>query len=164
MRAAPDRPVVVIDDDLQFIRMVERALKAEGIPVQAVTTPDVDEAAAIVARSGCRAALVDVYMYGETLGFTLIERLRGEASTAFVPLIVTSGARREIGRRVAFLQANGCGVLIKPFAIEELLGRLGELGSLSDPIVPSAEVVPLKASTDDMLKAVLPVALTEVNP
>lgn len=162
MRAANDRPVVVIDDDLQFIRMVERALKAEGIPVQAVTTPDVDEAAAIVARSGCRAALVDVYMYGETLGFTLIERLRGEPSTASVPLIVTSGARREIGRRVEFLQAQGCGVLLKPFALDELLTRVYEASlALESEAPPTAAP---HANDGATAPAVTPMALAEAKP
>src|SRR5688572_18712191 len=109
------RPIAVLDDDVQFIRMVERILKTEGTPIQPVTTPDLDEAVRVVAETDCQAALVDIYMYGEAAGFELVELLRSNAATADMPLIVTSGAYQEIARRVPFLQRHGCLVLPKPF-------------------------------------------------
>jgi CheY-like chemotaxis protein len=116
--------VAVLDDDVRFIRMVERMLNHAGIGMQPVTTPDLDDAAGVVASAGCSAALVDVYMYGAAFGFSLIERLRGQPATRDLPIIVTSGAHREIGRRVRFLLDNDCAVLLKPFTGEELLGHL----------------------------------------
>lgn len=118
------RPVAVIDDDIRFIRLIERILATEGVGIEPITTLDADEAVAIVAAKNCQAALVDVYMYGDALGFELIEELRRVPATESLPLIVTSGARREIGRKVAFLQEQRCSVLLKPFKPEELLARL----------------------------------------
>jgi len=118
------RPVAVLDDDVQFIRMVERILKTDGLPIQPVTTPDLDEAVRVVAMTDCRAALVDIYMYGEAAGFELIERLRAQPVTAELPLIVTSGAYREIARRVPFLQHHGCSILPKPFEVDALLSQV----------------------------------------
>jgi DNA-binding response OmpR family regulator len=128
MTANPAWPrIAVIDDDIRFIRMVERVLMLEGIGVQPVTTLDLDEAVSVVAQSGCRACLIDVMMYGAASGFELVERLRSDPATASIPLIVTSGARREIGRRVHFLQETECGLLLKPFAPEELVSRVRAL-------------------------------------
>ena len=116
--------VAVLDDDIKFIRLVERILRDEHIGVQPVTTLDVDEAVRVVEKSGCSAALVDIYMYGDCAGFTVIEKLRANPSTAELPLIVTSGAHREIGRKVGFLVKNKCTVLLKPFDVDDLVEKV----------------------------------------
>lgn len=114
-------PVAVIDDDLPFIRMVERGLATEGIRIHPITTMDIDEAVRVVESAGCQAAFVDVFMYGDALGFALVERLRANAPTSTLPIVITSGARREIGRQVEFLQRHRCSVLLKPFGLGDLL-------------------------------------------
>jgi len=116
--------VAVLDDDIKFIRLVERILREEHIDVQPVTTLDLDEAVRVVEQSGCRAALVDIYMYGDCAGFTLIEKLRANPATAELPLIVTSAAHREVGRKVGFLVKNKCSVLLKPFEVDDLLAKV----------------------------------------
>jgi CheY-like chemotaxis protein len=128
----------VLDDDVQFIRMVERILKSDGLPIQPVTTPDLDEAVRVVAMTNCRVALVDIYMYGEAAGFELVERLREHPGTSDLPLIVTSGAYREIARRVPFLQQHGCSILAKPFEVDALISQIhaAEAGtSLREPVL-----------------------------
>jgi DNA-binding response OmpR family regulator len=140
------RPVAVLDDDVQFIRMVERILGTEDIPVQPVTTPDLDEAVSVVAMTNCRAALVDIYIYGEVAGFELVERLRAHPATADLPLIVTSGAYREIARHVPFLQQHRCSILPKPFEIDALLLRLTEGASVSGDGPTLREIEPGEAT------------------
>jgi len=121
-----DRPVAVLDDDIQFIRMVERMLRTQRIAIQPVTTPDLDDAVSVVAASDCRAALVDIYIYGSAAGFSLIERLRREPATRGLPLIVSTGAYRDVARQIPFLQHHHCSVLPKPFTMDELFARLRE--------------------------------------
>ena len=113
--------IAVLDDDLRFIRMVERGLAHAGVGVTPVTTLDPDEAVAVIAASDCAAALIDVYMYGDAAGFDIIRRLRSQPSTNTLPLILTTAARREVGRHATFLRANACDVLLKPFAIDDLV-------------------------------------------
>lgn len=120
----PPRRVAVLDDDIRFIRMVERVLAQEGIETQPVTTLDLDEAVRVIGESNVDVAMVDIYMYDNAAGFSAIEKLRGDARTARLPLLVTSGARREIGKRVQFLQERGCDVLLKPFPPEELVAHV----------------------------------------
>jgi DNA-binding response OmpR family regulator len=131
MQSQPRR-VAVLDDDIRFIRLVERILASDEIEVEPVTTLDIEEARRVIALSNCQAALVDIYMYGDVYGFRLVERLRKDPELAALPIIVASGAKREIGRRVGFLQENGCRVLIKPFHPEELLAAV-ESATFSSP-------------------------------
>ena len=137
------RPVAVVDDDIRFIRLIERILGLEGIRIEPITTLDLDEAVRVVGESHCQAALIDVYMYGDALGFTLIERLRQSSATAKLPLLVTSGARREIGRKVDFLQQHGCSVLLKPFAPPELLAMLHEAVRVAPTMEEAPAITPI---------------------
>ena len=73
--------VAVFDDDIQFIRLVERVLKGVNIDIEPVTTPDVEEAARVVSCGGCRAALIDLYMYGDASGLQMVEELRQNPQT-----------------------------------------------------------------------------------
>jgi DNA-binding response OmpR family regulator len=148
-----ERRIAVLDDDIQFIRMVERVLSTDEIGVEPVTTLDLEEAARVIAGARCDAALIDIYMYGDAAGFELIDRLRAERTTASLPILVTSGARREIGKRVEFLQERACDVLLKPFEPEELLGRVRALaqapaavtGGAAAARMPSVGRTPLTA-------------------
>lgn len=116
--------VAVFDDDLPFIRMVEHALGESGMSVQPVTTFDLSEAVRVISESGSEVGLIDIFMYGEDAGFRLIERLREDPRTADMPLIVTSGAEREVERHAAFLDEHGCKLLLKPFRPDELVNAI----------------------------------------
>jgi DNA-binding response OmpR family regulator len=120
----PLHRIALIDDDILFIRMVERVLFGERTDVVPITTLDATEAVDIVATGDFSLAMIDVMMYGQAAGFDLVERLRARESTASMPILITSGAQREIGRRVDFLREHDCTVLLKPFEPEELVNRV----------------------------------------
>lgn len=117
----PVGTIALLDDDIRFIRMVERVLREENIAVFPVTTLDLDEAVAVVAAERCDLAMVDVFMYDNAAGFDLVERLRANPATSRLPLIVSSGAHREVARRVDFLHEHDCGLLLKPFTPDDLI-------------------------------------------
>jgi DNA-binding response OmpR family regulator len=137
--------VAVLDDDIRFIRMVERVLAEEHIAVCPVTTIDLDEAVNVIRESGCRMALVDIFMYGHAAGFELIERLRSDATMAQLPVIVTSGARKEVGERGAFLRRHNCDVLLKPFSCDQLLAHMASLDHAPAAIPDELIVAPATA-------------------
>ncbi|MBF6599193.1 MAG: response regulator [Dehalococcoidia bacterium] len=129
--------VAVFDDDIKFIRLVERILRGVNLDIQPITTPDIDEAARVVSCTGCRAALIDLYMYGDLRGLRLVEMLRQDPATSELTLIMTSAAHRELGRRVGFLVEHHCGVLLKPFSIDELLSRIDVPRTIAKVGVPT---------------------------
>jgi DNA-binding response OmpR family regulator len=144
MRAMPEtisrERIAVFDDDIRFIRLVERVLRGVDIDIQPITTPDVDEAVRVVSCTGCRAALIDLYMYGDARGWRFVEGLRQDPRTMELPLIMTSAAHRELGRRVSFLLEHHCSVLLKPFSIDELLSRIGVTRPLTTGLRQAAPV------------------------
>jgi CheY-like chemotaxis protein len=115
------RCVVVVDDDVRFIRFVERALGCEGIRVEPITTDCVDEGLKIVEALAPLAALVDIFMYDAARGYDFIERLRSAPATRPLPIIVASGNDRELRRRAAWFEELGCEALCKPFSADELI-------------------------------------------
>lgn len=123
----PVRRIALIDDDIMFIRMVERVLFGERTELVPITTLDICEAADIVAEGGFSLVLIDIMMYGHAAGFDLVQELRRREATATVPIVVTSGEHREIGRHVDFLRQHDCTVLRKPFEPEELVARVRSL-------------------------------------
>ena len=127
--AAPRKPIrriAVCDDDIRFIRYVERALACADVAMTPVTTLDLDEAVRVLAASGCDAALVDLCMYDDRhAGFRLVERIRACAPTASLPLFLATGDVREAMRHQDLLQAHHCELLAKPFGPEELMSTIG---------------------------------------
>jgi DNA-binding response OmpR family regulator len=130
----PLHRIALIDDDILFIRMVERVLFGERTDVVPITTLDADEAVEIISSGGFSLALIDVMMYGHAAGFDLVERLRACEATAAMPIVITSGAQREIGRRVDFLREYDCTVLLKPFEPEELVSRVRSFAQTEQPV------------------------------
>ncbi|MEO8286600.1 MAG: response regulator [Chloroflexota bacterium] len=62
------------------------------------------------------------YMFGkEALGWQLVQKLRMDRGTERVPVIICSGAVRELQDLEGVLAEKSIGILIKPFDVDELL-------------------------------------------
>lgn len=136
----PTATIAVLDDDIRFIRMVERVLREADIAVLPVTTLDLDEAVAVIGAAGCGLALIDVFMYDNAAGFDLVERLRAHPATARLPLVVSSGARREVERRADFLREHQCGLLFKPFTPDDLIATVRQHLAAPAPALREAAI------------------------
>ena len=122
----PARRVAVCDDDLPFIRFVERALAGTGATVHPVTTLDPAEAVRVIADTGCDAALIDLHMYNDDrAGLTIAELLRHDPATRDIRMRIATAAPRDLRRFDTELESLNCPVLPKPFDIDELLLTLG---------------------------------------
>jgi CheY-like chemotaxis protein len=128
--------VAVCDDDLRFIRLVERMLGEVESTIVPVTTLDPDDAVRVIAEAGCDAALIDLNIYNDCqAGLTLVRLLREHPATASLPLLLATAASvRDVRRHDAELRALNCGVLAKPFSVDALFDALG----LVSPTQPAA--------------------------
>lgn len=145
------RHIAVFDDDARYFRYVERALHLQDYSCILVTTPNTDEAARIIANEGCDAALVDIYMYGQPLGFECITKLRAYENGAEMPVIITSGAPHARRDAIPYLNTTTCDLLLKPFGPDELLARLATIFAEPSPALTSAPLFTLPqafAATD----------------
>jgi CheY-like chemotaxis protein len=132
----PPGTVAVFDDDVRFIRYVERVLAFERLAVVPVTTIDEHEAVRVVAEARCAAALVDLRMYGDAMaGFRFVEVLRQTTATSRLPVCLVTAELPELRRRRELVESYDCAVLPKPFGPDELLAALG----ITAPATPVAE-------------------------
>jgi two-component system response regulator MprA len=117
---ARDR-VLVVDDDPPLRRMLERTLAAEGFEV--TVAPDGGAALLAAERSPPDVIVLDVAMPGLD-GLAVCRRLRSKGLAT--PILMLT-ARDAVPDRVAGLEAGADDYLIKPFAMRELIARLGAL-------------------------------------
>jgi two-component system, OmpR family, response regulator len=111
--------VLVLEDDAETARMIERGLRHEGHEV--VCAGDVAGAiAAATAGGALDAAVLDLMVPGGS-GYDVLEHLRREREG--IPVLVLT-ARDAVSDRVAGLDRGADDYLVKPFSLAELLARL----------------------------------------
>ena len=113
--------ILIVEDDIQIARFVEKGLEEVGYAVDHVA--DGDEGLRLALSIPYDAAVVDV-MLPRLDGLSLIESMRRRGIS--MPVLILS-ARRSVDDRVRGLQTGGDDYLTKPFAFAELLARVQAL-------------------------------------
>jgi len=114
--------LLVVDDDLETLEFLDRALVQDGHLVSVVAS--VDGARDALTRTHFDAMILDV-MLGQASGIAFCAELR--RSGVELPILFLS-ARGTVGARVEGLEAGGDDYLPKPFALRELKARVRALG------------------------------------
>lgn len=120
---APDGPtptVLVVEDDPAIGRMLRATLEAEGYA--AIVAPSGEEGVARALRQVPQLVLLDIMLPGID-GFAVVERLRGNAKTAHIPVLMLS-ARHDTADKVRAFDNEVDDYLTKPFNSEELIARI----------------------------------------
>ncbi len=113
--------VLVVDDEPQFRRALERALALEGYEVTEAANGQ--EALQQISEATPDAVVLDVLM-PKLDGLETCRRLRAGGDSTPVLMLT---ARDAVSDRVDGLDAGADDYLVKPFALEELLARLRAL-------------------------------------
>ena len=129
MAAAPSPPrrILVVDDDGPILDLLRLLLESEGYLV--VTATSVGAACASLAERLPDLVLCDVRL-PDAPPFALLDRLTSDPATVHLPVIVCSGAVREIEQAAARLERQHVAVVLKPFDIDDLLVSVERLLSL----------------------------------
>ncbi|PYP08213.1 MAG: two-component system response regulator [Gemmatimonadetes bacterium] len=129
--ADKDRPVaesfraLVIDDDPDLLMLVRRTL--EFTAGWDVATAGSGRAGIELARSmhpAPQVIVVDVMM-PEMDGYEVCRRLKGDAVTGEVPIVLLTARRDLDARRLA--ESGAVGIVLKPFQPDELARQIREL-------------------------------------
>ena len=135
--SAPDRidaSILVVDDEPMIRKLVGRGLTAVGCSV--VYAADGEEA---LTRLG--EALPDIVISDVTMprmdGFELLKRVRTQAATKAVPVILLTG-RGDTEDLVAGLGLGADDYLVKPFELRELVARVR--AKIERPPVPASSL------------------------
>lgn len=106
---------LVIDDDTAFQRLLAEALTDQGFAVAGFDAPP---SVAEVARLQPELVLLDLVFGDAAAGQTWLRRVREHPATVETTVIVCTALRQRANDPV--LRALSHGVLVKPFAIDEL--------------------------------------------
>ncbi|HEY0805699.1 MAG TPA: response regulator transcription factor [Pseudonocardiaceae bacterium] len=123
--------VLVVDDEPAVRESIGRGLRFEGYQVELAS--DGHAALDAVLHRRPDVVVLDVMMPGLD-GLETCRRLRITGDR--VPVLMLT-ARRNVGDRVAGLDAGADDYLVKPFALEELLARVRALLRRVDPADPA---------------------------
>jgi class 3 adenylate cyclase len=118
--------VLVVDDDPDMAAFLARLLESEGLVAETVHSGDA--AMVYVMATPPDLVLLDVLMPG-TDGFSVCERLKADAATAMIPVVLVT-ALEDQQSRVRGIRAGADDFLSKPVHREELVARVKTLRRL----------------------------------
>ena len=118
--AASGQPtrVLVVEDDQTMRHLVVNYLEEHNI--QAISASRRDEVARLLAVDEPSLVILDLRL-GETDGLDLLREIRSRSD---IPVIITTGHRRDEIDRVVGLELGADDYITKPFGLRELLARI----------------------------------------
>src|SRR5215475_7235285 len=113
------RPLcIVVEDDITMRHLVMNYLEEHDI--RAVAASRRDEVSALLARGEPDLVILDLRL-GQEDGLDLLREIRSHSD---IPIIITTGDRRDEIDRVVGLELGADDYITKPFSLRELLARI----------------------------------------
>lgn len=111
--------IVVIEDDFDISRLIRDVLRESNYEVVSYVRPNAD---IIQHLREYRPDLIllDARLNASVSGWDIIDSLKADRETAEIPIILASGAHREILEHRDVLAQYGVPVLEKPFELDDL--------------------------------------------
>ena len=120
--------VVVINDEEDLLVLFRELLEGEGYRVSTLTYPTADLADLQILAPDL--VILDMLFGGEDRGWTFLQQIRLNRTTAALPIIVCTAAVRLVRAVQDYLTAMGIGVVLQPSDIAPFLAevrrRLGD--------------------------------------
>jgi DNA-binding response OmpR family regulator len=117
--------IAVVNDDTQFLQLMEELLTDEGYSVQRFQ--QAGDAYAGVRAQNPDAIILDIRMDHPESGWQLLELFKLDPLLTTKPIIVCSADIPALRERTEYLQSKGCAVLPKPFDLDDLSTLLRRL-------------------------------------
>ena len=126
--------ILAVNDSAEILALFEDLLGEEGyrVTTQTHVAKDLEE----IAQLAPDLMILDYMWAREDTGWALLQMLRLDPRTAHIPIILCTGAVREVTELNAHLKEMGVTVVLKPFDLEHLLR---EIARLLDEVTPAAE-------------------------
>lgn len=124
-----DGTILIVEDEPEIQHLLAVNLQHAGYRV--LRAANVTEAESLM-RNGLPSLILLDWILPQTLGMTFARRLRGDARTSAIPIIMLTGRASE-SDKVAALEAGVDDYVTKPFSTRELLARIKALLRRSAP-------------------------------
>lgn len=146
--------ILVINDTAEILELFKDILSAEGydVVIAGFAINDIE----FIERSSPDLIILDYIFGNERAGWQTLQKLKMLRSTAHIPIVVCTAAKREIEELEGHLKAMGVGIVIKPFDVDVLLRVIAEtlesaqrgayrIGDEEQPKRPRPEAEPTRA-------------------
>jgi len=120
-RTSGKQSILVVEDDPDAAALVSFVLERQGLLTTNV--PDGETALAMVERDPPALVILDLMLPGIS-GIELCRRIRSDATTAALPIMILTARAAEADRMLG-LRAGADDYVTKPFSPRELVSRVG---------------------------------------
>lgn len=112
--------ILVVNDTQEILELFRAILEEEA--GYRVTLTSIQPQMLEVVKEIKPDLIISDHVFGEEkAGWQFLQRLKMDRETANIPLIVCSGAIKELKEMEGYLMSKGIGVLYKPFDVDDLL-------------------------------------------
>ena len=132
--------VLAINDDEAVLALVRELLEEEGYRVTTQRHAARDLAA--IKAQPPDAIVLDYMWANEDANWSLLQMLRLDPATAAIPVVLCTGAVREVEALGPRLAELGVRVLLKPFNIDDLTALLAEALARPAPVASGNGAAP----------------------
>jgi CheY-like chemotaxis protein len=122
----PDRRphILAVDNDAMILELFRDLLEDEGYQVSTQAVADKD--LGVVGQLAPDLIILDYMWAGEDNGWSYLQALRMDPGTAKIPIVLCTGAIRDVEGLRPRLDELGIRVVFKPFNLDELLAVIAD--------------------------------------
>lgn len=114
--------IAIIDEDPAFLEMMRDVLSQAGYKVMLHSTAKT--AFNLIRNRHPALVILDMQIGDLEDGWLILDLMRLDDQTAAIPVIMCSTDRRLLQSEASHLREEGCCMLVKPFAIADLLSLI----------------------------------------
>lgn len=119
MPKAASRRILVVNDTEEILELFREIVEGMGHTIVPLTYAPDDLQLVLDAKPDL--AIIDFVMGGQEFrGWQLVQKMKMSREAATIPIIICTGAKREIYEYEGWLAEKGVTVVLKPFEVEDL--------------------------------------------
>lgn len=118
------KKILVVNDTQEILDLFRDILQEEGYEVELYSYAFNDLVE--IKRIAPDLIILDYIIGGEDYGWQVLQKLKMDRATAAIPVIVCTGAVRQVREMEGHLKEKGVGIVLKPFDIDDLLHEVSE--------------------------------------
>lgn len=146
--------VLVVNDDPAILELFQDLLGEEGYEV--TLEKFARETGGILNRIRQLQpdlVIMDFIIGGEAAGWQLLQATQMDRVTRDIPVIVCTGAVKQVAELNTHLERMGVRVVLKPFDIDHLIDVIGTVWEWKSSPIPEVGPTPAEPGSDDANKA-----------
>lgn len=124
-KGSAPKHIFIVDDTPAILELFRELLEEAGYTVTLDTfSGDLADELARVQEANPDLIILDFIIGGEGLGWQFLQMLKMDRSTVNLPVIICTGAVRQVTELQGHLDEMGVAVVLKPFDIDHLLSQV----------------------------------------